>query len=181
MEVAGRLAMPPRAAPASGAPAGTHTQRCCRRDLQQLAAEVEALRGQMGDDADRYSEGLAGSDDSTQSADAAGHSGLDADAQDEPRAGPDARALARRLTALEGALGRLAAEQERAHGQVSAGLACVMQQLDSLQARPGSKAAMHHAARCCLTASKPALAADTDSGTACMSATTVTNLALVLV
>ena len=79
---------------------------------------------------------LAGSDDSSQSADAAGHSGSEAGALDEPRARPDVRALARRLAALEGALGGLAAAQERAHGQVSAGLACVAQQLDSLQVRP---------------------------------------------
>ena len=122
-------------------------QRCCRRDLQQLAAKVEALRGQMGDSANRYSEGLAGSDDSTQSADAAGHSRPEADAQDEPGAGPDARALARRLAALEGALGDLAAAQERAHRQVSAGLACVTQQLDSLQVRHLAEAPVCHAAQ----------------------------------
>ena len=160
-------------ASSSGAPARTHMQRCCRRDLQQLAAEVEALRGQMGDDADRYSEGLAGSDESTQSADAAGHPDSEADALDEPRVGPDARAPARRLAELEGALGRLAADQESAHGQVSAGLACVMQQLDSLQVWPLSKAAMHHAAECWLAASQAMLAADTHIGTACMRAMTL--------
>lgn len=111
-------------------------QRYCRRDLQQLAAEVEALRERVGDAADQYPEGPDGSNDSTQSADAAGHSGSEADVLDEPRAGPDVRALTRRLAALEGALGGLAAEQERAHGQVSAGLACVVQRLDSLQVRP---------------------------------------------
>lgn len=174
-----------------GAPAGTHMQRCCRRDLQHLAAEVEALREQIGDAADRCPEGPTASDDSrpcagapahnAQGAGAAGHPASEEDALDEPRAGPDARALARRLAALEGALGDLAAAQERAHVQVSAGLACVTQQLDSLQVRPLSQAAMRHAAPCSLTASQPMLAANPYSGTACMSAVTMTCLAFTLV
>ena len=131
-------------------------RKCCRRDLQQLAAEVEALREQLGRDAaDRDPEGPDGSNDSSQRADTPAHDSQGASANthcgseaDEPGAdAPGVRALARRVAALEAALSDLSAAQERAHGQVSAGLASVTQQLDSLQVHAPSEAAIYHASR----------------------------------
>ncbi|KAK9845342.1 hypothetical protein WJX81_003878 [Elliptochloris bilobata] len=115
-----------------------------RRSLQQLAAEVEALRDHRVCAAPDPSH--EGSDDSTQCADAstpdtqgpaapAAGSNSASDALSEPRArAKGVRALAQRMAALEGALGGLAAAQQRAYGQVNQALAAVTRQLDGLQA-----------------------------------------------
>lgn len=100
---------------------------CRRDDLQQLCAEVEALRRLRALPAleDGDAQGL-GAAQGPEAPPAAG---------EQASSTPSIHALAQRLAALEGAFGSLGKAQAEAHGQVSAALCMVTRQLDVLQVR----------------------------------------------